>query len=124
VRSEDHIEAAGEPLGQLVEIAVHEGGRHPHPGGEGARGGDGGLREVGPRDGGTVSRPADRVHPEVALQVEERLALHVSGTGARDRIEVATAAGGEVLDAVELGREIDMRPHLPQTPVGREILVH
>jgi len=71
VRGEDDVEAAGEVGGQIVEVALHEGGGHPHAGREGPRGGHRLLGEVRAGDRRAVLGPADGVHPEVALEMKQ-----------------------------------------------------
>ncbi len=124
VGGEDHVEATGEGRRQVVEIALDEGRRHAHPRREGARRGDGLLREVHPGHGGAVPSPADGVHAEVALQVEQRLAADVARPRPGDRVEVAAAPRRERLDVVHLGAKIDPRPGVPEPAIGRAVPVH
>ena len=80
-------------------------------------------REVRPRDVRAQPRPRQRVDPEMALEVQERLAVHVA-----DLFELVVAqtdpSGAELVQAVEVRRFVDAGPLVPQLAVAFEELVH
>ncbi len=97
MRSEDHVEPViaelGEHGGRIGDVGADEAGLD----GEFARQAPGVidclLGEVDPRDPGAAARPRQGVQPEVALQMEQRLALDFADPIDLDRVEgVSTGA--------------------------------
>jgi len=68
--------------------------------------------EPGPRQG---------VEPEMALQVKQSLVEDITEFGRLDAAK-AGAARDEILDAVELRREVQRRPAVPDVPVRGQLL--
>ena len=87
--------------------------------GQGPRQLDRGRRDVRAGHPGAQPGPGQRVDPEVALQVEERLAGDVA-----DHLDLVRpepdAAGLERLEVVEIARRVDPRPGVPEGPIGLE----
>jgi hypothetical protein len=116
VRGEDHVEAVVEAIAECVDIALDEGRGHPHLRGEPARGLDGRGGEVDAGRPRPPSGPADGIHAEVALQVEERPARDVPDETRLELVEhrrPVHAARLEALDVVELGGDVQRRPGIP-----------
>ena len=74
----DDVELLVEEGGGVVELADDEARVDAELAGDLAGGGDGRLREVEPGDACAQHRPGERVHAEVAVQVEQRFALDVA----------------------------------------------
>jgi hypothetical protein len=125
LRGEDDIELALERRRQVVQVGLHERGRDADVGGERPGSLDGLGGEVGPGHRCAEPRQRERVEPEMALQVEERLSAHVAdllafAVGDPDRARAVTE-GGHV---VERRIDVDPRPRVPQAAVLEECFVH
>ena len=81
VRGVDDIELAVQLGRQVIQVGDHEGCRNPELGRQGPRGRDALRTEVGTRHDRSHAGPGEAVQAEVALQVEERLALDRSDLG-------------------------------------------
>ena len=79
--------------------------------------------KIGARHDGTVACPGERIHPEVALQMEERHALHVAGARELKRVE-RLSTSLEAFNVVKLRREVEGGPPIPERLIGCEIYVH
>ena len=81
-RGVDEVEGSGlaDCVRRIVEITLHEAGplRQTQIGGEVARGGNGGGREVHPHDLGPALRQCQHIGAEVALQVDHAQAREIA----------------------------------------------
>ena len=78
IGGEDDVEFFFEPVGQGVHIREYEPGLDPSLRGQRLRRLDCGFREVDAGHDCSFSGPGECIEPEVALEVEHRLAAHVS----------------------------------------------
>ena len=68
--------------------------------------------------GGAEARPRQRVEPEVALHMQERLARDVADLGALPgAIRTSSEIVAEPLDVVERAGRVDRGPRVPELPV-------
>ena len=118
-RRVDDVELVPETDRQLVHVRLDEARVEPEVRRQLARERDRGRREVDAGDLRAEPRPRQRVEPEMALQVEQRLAGHVAE--GRDLVGLdPDAALAEAGDVVEVALGVQLRPRVPQALVGGE----
>ena len=123
-RGVDDVEPLVEHVRKPVDVGHDEPGGNADIGCERPRRRDRLLAEVDAGDRGPETRPRERIEPEVALQVKERLPID-----ATDLLELVfgdpdgSFPVAKRLDVVELGIDVDLRPRVPELAVLAEGLV-
>jgi hypothetical protein len=112
---------AGERPGQVVDVGDDEPCAigEPRLDRELARERDRGFAEIDARDlGGAEARPRQRVEPEVALQMQERLPRDIADLGPLPGRDPHVVGGiPETSDVVERAGRMDRGPRVPELPV-------
>ena len=125
VGREHDIELTAEPGGEVVEVAVDEGGRDAHLPGQSPRRPDRLFGEIDAGHSGAPAGPRQRVEPKMTLQVQQRLSGYIAEEGGFESIEPgapAPLAGLEPLEIVEPGPEMVSGPHVPRLLIDLEIV--
>jgi len=86
IRGEDDVELAGQLGHELVDIGFYQGGGDAHALGQRPRVLDGLGRKVDPGHLRRLLPDAERVHPKVTLEMEDRLSCQLAETGPHDFI--------------------------------------
>ena len=120
----DDVELLVERVGRVVELGLDEVRVVGQTGllGQLARLGDRRRGEVEAHDRRAFARPGERVHSEMALQVQQRLAGDRTDRLAI-KIEQRRLAREKAIDAVELGGGVDGDRLIPAVAIGGAVFV-
>ena len=129
---DQHVQASVALRDRLYHVAHGGGVAHVHfarfggasPRADVAGHGFGGRRKaVGQDHGGAFARPRERVHAEVALEMQQRLAAHVADLRSFHGQE-GGLTGLEGGDIVEGGGGMDRRDLIPPALIRERFFVH